>query len=256
MDRVLVVGCSFLDIAVQEPMPPWDQINYKKYTIIGTPAAGNQALASCVQHNVMKQHWDHVVVIWTGINRVDIQKTRHQYNEMPRTYHYIMDQGDMIWFLSGGFCGSWYENCPEPVKTQFDNAFRELTPLRATDLTMQYIVQTQQFLDAKQIPYTMGFIYDINQDYNSVIDIFGNRGPRKVYLDRWPHWLALEHCLGQADAQSKWYDQVDWTKFPAKENIFEYCAAREMLRPDRFHPTKDGIKQWFSHQLDIYLTDS
>jgi hypothetical protein len=256
MDRVLVVGCSFLDIGAQEPLPPWDKINYKKYNIIGQTAAGNVAIAARVRHELSKQHYDHVVIVWSGINRVDIEKAKHQYDEMPQGYPHVIDLGDMFWFLSGGMCGTWHENCPEPVKSQFNNAFRDLTSLRATDITMEAVVNTQRFLTERNISYTMSFIYDIHQDYNSVIDIFGNRSPRKTFLDRWPNWLALEHCLGQVDTASTWYDQVDWTKFPAKENPYEYCVERNLLRSDNFHPTKEGLKQWFSHQMDIYLTDS
>lgn len=256
--RVLLAGCSFIAIETQEPMPPWDEINYQKYIFRGTPAAGNVAIAQRVQYEVVRQPWEHVVILWSGINRIDIPKTQHQHNEMPHTYPFILELGDMYWYLSGGICGSWYasKQCPEPVYTQFMQAFINQTPRTASDTTFEAIVDTQQFLEKRNIPYTMSFIYDINRDYNSELDIFGNRFARDIAKDRWPHWLALEHCLGQADVESEWYSQIDWTKFPAIETPFEYCASRNMLQADRFHPTKDGLKQWFKHQLDIYLTDS
>jgi hypothetical protein len=256
MEKVLVSGCSFLNIAAQDPLPPFDKINYQKYNIIGDVAAGNLAIAARVRHEVLKQHYDRVVVVWSGINRIDIEKTRHQYNEMPQTYPHVLDFGDMVWFLSGGICGSWHSSCPEPVLSQFHSAFRNQTMLSASDSTLKIIVDTQKFLTERSIDYTMSFIYDIHRDYNSMVDVFGNRSPRTIAKDRWPHWLALEHCLGQVDTASEWYNQVDWAKFPAEQTAFEYCSEREMLQPDKFHPTKDGLKQWFSHQLDIYLTDS
>lgn len=256
MGRVLVAGCSFLNIATREPLPPWDKINYKKYNIIGDSAAGNLAIAARVRYEVLKEQYDHVVVLWSGINRVDIEKTKHQYNEMPLGYPFVLDFGDMVWFLSGGICGSWHSSCPDPVKQQFHNAFKDQTPLIASDITLQAIADTQQFLNERNIPHTMSFIYDIHQSYDSVVDVFGNRFPRTFGKDRWPHWLALEHCLGQIDKSSKWYNQVDWTKFPDAQPPYEYCSERDLLQPDKFHPTKDGLKQWFSQQLDIYLTDS
>lgn len=256
-EKVLLVGCSFLSIEAREPMPPWDQINYKKYHFRGTPAGGNVVISERVKHEVTNDHWDHVIVIWTGINRVDIPKTKYQYEEMPHTYSFVQQLGDMYWFLSGGICGSWQVPgaCPEPVYTQFMQAFVDQTPRLASDISLKAIVDTQQWLDSKSVPYTMGWIYNTTRDYNSELDVFGNRIPRKLMLDRWPHWLALEHCLGKMDTQSTFYNQVNWSKFPSQTTAFEWCAERKMLEPDRFHPTKEGMIKWF-RELDIYLTDS
>ena len=257
MDRILVVGCSFISFESREPMPPWDKINYKKYHFRGTPAGGNIVIAERVKHEVLNSHWDQVVVVWTGINRIDIPKTKYQYEELPKTYSFVQQIGDMYWFLSGGVCGSWQvaDACPEPVYTQFMQAFVDQTQISASDITLKCIVDTQEFLKNKNIPFTMAWIYDVNKDYNSDLDVFGNRNPRKIMLDRWPHWLALEHCLGKIDKSSSWYDNVDWSFFPSESTAFEWCAERKMLEPDRFHPTKEGMIKWF-RELDIYLTDS
>lgn len=255
MQRVLVAGCSFLHIKDLLPFGRLDKINYQKYKIIGDEAAGNLAIAARVRHEVSKQPYEHVVVLWSGINRIDIEKPKHNSDDVFTTYPYVLDFDDAIWFMSGGICGSWHSACPEPVKSEFHSKFLHQTPRLASDITLSAVVGTQKFLSNRGIDYTMSFIYDIHRDYNCTVDLFGNRNPRIIAKDRWPQWLALEHCLGQVDRSSEWYDKVDWAKFPARQAPFEYCADRNMLRPDRFHPTKDGIRQWFSRQLNIDLTD-
>lgn len=256
--QYLLAGCSFLDVGMRQPIPPWDKINYKKYLFKGDVAAGNQAIAARVRYELAQNNFEHVVVLWTGINRIDVSMTLGDFNSLPNTYKFISRLGDTVWYLSGGICGSWQQNndCPAPIKKRFDNEFMYQTARSASDTTLRTIVETQQFLQQQGVEYTMGFIYDIHADYNDMLDVIGNKFPRVTAADRWPDWLALEHCLGKIDTESEWYDQVDWTKFPAQQAPYEYCAERNMLEHDRFHPSKDGIKQWFQTQLDIYLTDS
>lgn len=255
MDRVLLAGCSFLAIEASYPPPPWDAINYGRYLFRGTVAAGNQAIAACVRYELSLQKFDHVVILWSGINRIDIPVAVEFHRRWPQTYRFILDHGDPVWYLSGGIAGTWQvgEDCPEQVRAWFREAFLHQTQRSASDATLETIASTQQWLDQQGISYDMSFIYDIHQDYNDRVDVELNRGPRVTAADRWPHWLALEHCLGQVDTESTWYDQVDWTRFHAQQPPYEWCLERGLLGRDRFHPTKDGMRQWFEQNLDIDL---
>ena len=255
---VLVAGCSYLDVGMRQPMPPWDKINYRKYLIKGDVAAGNQAIAARVRHELSKKDFEQVVVLWSGINRIDISVPLSTWESLPNTYKFISKFNDQIWYLSGGICGSWQQgqDCPADIQSQFREHYLNQTMLSASNDTLKTIVETQQLLENKGVDYVMSFIYDIHADYNNELDVTGNKYPRTYATNRWPNWLALEHCLGQVDTESPYYDQVDWSKFPAEITPFEYCAERNMLETDHFHPTKDGLKQWFQTQLDIYLTDS
>lgn len=254
---VLVAGCSYLDVGMRQPMPPWDKINYRKYLIKGDVAAGNQAIAARVRHELARQDFEQVIILWSGINRVDIPVSLETFYSLPNTYKFITKL-DEVWYLSGGMCGSWQQNedCPSEIRSMFHNEYVNQTARSASDTTLKTIAETQTLLESKGIDYAMSFIYDVNADYNNELDVIGNKYPRTYATERWPNWLALEHCLGQIDTTSPFYNQVDWARFPAKVTPFEYCAARSMLETDRFHPTKDGLKQWFQTQLDIYLTDS
>jgi hypothetical protein len=256
MERVLIAGCSFVAIEALYPLPPWDEINYRKYTFRGDVAAGNQAIAARVQHEVTHGNFDHVVVLWSGINRIDIPVAVDFHRNMPKTYRFIADLQDPIWYLSGGIAGSWQwdDICPDRVKNQFRDAFLHQTHRSASDTTLQTIADLQQWLAQRGISYDMSFIYDIHRDYNDRVDYENNRRKRVTATDRWPQWLALEHCLGQVDTTSPAYDQVDWAKCRSHDTVYEWCESRNLLQADRFHPTKDGFRLWLDQVLNINLS--
>lgn len=258
IERTLLIGCSYLDVGMRQPLPPWDKINYRKFLFKEMVAAGNRAIAAKVKYEVSQSNYEHVVVLWSGINRIDVPVSVAQFENLPNTYKFINRIGDQVWYLSGGICGSWQQgdDCPDYIKSVFREEFLRQTPRSASDTTLKSIVDTQEFLEQRGQSYSMSFIYDIHADYNNNLDVIGNKFPRTTAVDRWPNWLALEHCLGQVDTQSPWYDQVDWTKFSAEKTPYEYCADRDMLEKDKFHPSKDGLKRWFETQMDICLTDS
>lgn len=255
MQKVLIAGCSFAAIEALAPLPPWDGINYQRYHFRGTVAAGNQAIAARVRWEVERNHYDHVVVLWSGINRIDIPLAVDFHRRMPPTYRFILDLEDPVWYLSGGIAGSWQQNdaCPEWVRDQFREAFLHQTARSASDVTLREVAELQTWLDDRALSYDMSFIYDIHRDYNDRVDVTNNRYRRVAAADRWPHWLALEHCLGQVDTGSEYYDQIDWSRCVSQDTPYEWCEYRDLLQPDRFHPTKDGLRQWFDQVLSIDL---
>lgn len=255
MTRTLIAGCSFVAIEAQPPLPPWDAINYNRFFFRGTVAAGNQAIAARVYWELERNHYDHVVVLWSGINRIDIPVAVDFHRHMPPTYPFILDLEDPVWYLSGGIAGSWQQGdaCPEWAQRQFREAFVHQTTRSASDSTLKVVSELQQWLDNRNFSYDMSFIYDIHRDYNDRVDVTNNRYRRIAAVDRWPHWLALEHCLGQVDITSPYYNQVDWDRCRTQDTPYEWCESRDLLQTDRFHPTKDGLKQWMFQVMDIDL---
>ena len=255
MDRVLIVGCSFAAIETLYPLPPWDGINYKKYHFRGTVAAGNQAIAARVKHEASNGHYDQVVVLWSGINRVDLPINVKFHERMPKTYPFVLDLGDPAWYLSGGIAGSWQwdDICPEYAKNLFRDAFLHQTARTASDISLSTVADLQQWLTQKGLAWRMSFIYDIHRDYNDRVDYENNRRKRVMAAERWPQWLALEHCLGQVDTTSPCYDQVDWSQCRTQDTPYEWCDSRGLLQPDRFHPTKEGFCQWMREVMGIDL---
>ena len=84
MSRVLVAGCSFAGIAAgySHPAP---KVNLDRFQFFGDAAAGNRAIAARVRHQVSRSKYEHVVVMWSGINRIDIPSERTTQEKLPDT---------------------------------------------------------------------------------------------------------------------------------------------------------------------------
>lgn len=255
MSRVLIAGCSFAGISAGYSRPA-PNVKLERFRFFGDAAAGNRAIAARVRHQLPRDTYEHVIVMWTGINRVDIPVELTTHTSTPNTYQYVSVLEDWAWYFSGGLGGSWQSDpgCPDQVRNQFRDQYLHQTPRSATDTTLAAILETQELLDARKVNYTMCFIYDIHQSYNHAVDKVTNTRHRTMGFDRWPQWLALEHCLGKIDTTSSLYSMVDWGKFTVDIPPYEYCAERNMLQIDQFHPTSFGMAEWFETQVGFNIT--
>jgi hypothetical protein len=255
MSQVLVAGCSFAGIAAgySHPAP---KINLDRYQFFGDAAAGNRAIAARVRHQVSRSKYEHVVVMWSGINRIDIPIERTIHDKLPDTYPYVSVFEDWAWYLSGGMGSSWQsdDNCPIQIRSQLREQYVQQTPRSATDTTLAAILETQELLNSRMVNYTMCFIYDVHQSYDDVVDKVTNTQRRTIGTDRWPRWLALEHCLGKIDTTSSLYSMVDWTKFNMNSNPYEWAMRRDQLEGDNYHPTRNAMIDWFREQMGIDIT--
>jgi hypothetical protein len=255
MESVLIAGCSFAGIAAgySHPAP---KVNLDQFQFFGDAAAGNRAIAARVRHQISRAKYKHVVVMWSGINRIDIPIERTTHEKLPDIYPYVTVLEDWAWYLSGGMGSSWQsdDHCPNLVKSQFREQYLHQTPRSATDSSLAAILETQELLNSRNINYTMCFIYDIYRSYDEVVDKVTNTYRRTIGTDRWPRWLALEHCLGKIDITSSLYSMVDWGKFTIPVTPYEYCAERDLLQIDQFHPTSFGMAEWFDTQVGFNIT--
>ena len=255
MNSVLIAGCSFAGIAAgySNPAP---NINRTRFKFFDAPAAGNRAIAARVRYELFRGSYDHVIVLWSGINRIDVPVTLKTHVRTPSNYRYISVMEEWVWYHSGGMAGSWQSDdvCPAAIKSQFREEYLNQTARLATDTTLAAIIDTQDLLKSCKIDYTMCFIYDINQSYNDTIDKVTNTKYRTIGFDRWPQWLALEHCLGKIDPTPSLYNMVDWGKFNNVTPPYEYCVKQNLQQIDKFHPSSFGMAEWFETQLGIDLT--
>ena len=255
MNSVLIAGCSFVQAAARYADPAPD-INRARFKFFGTSGAGNRAIAARVRHEVFRNSYDHVIVLWSGINRVDVPVALKTHVRTPNNYQYVSVIENWAWYHSGGIAGSWQSDnvCPDTVKSQFREEYLHQTARSATDTTLAAILETQDLLESRKINYTMSFIYDIHQSYDDTVDKMTNTKYRTVGFDRWPQWLALEHCLGKIDTTSGLYNMVNWTKFNHAIPPYEYGVKQDLQQIDRFHPTVFGMAEWFDTQLGVDLT--
>jgi hypothetical protein len=237
MSRTLLVGCSFLDTLNIDNGHP---INSNKYTVLARPGAGNQSMAAQTIHEVCRKQYDQVVVIWSGINRVDVpisaQLGKH-YQAHSKEYLFQWQIGHMSWYNSGGMLGISVQDSsrtPKVIKNFLRSQYLIETDLNhyLTELSLLSIVSTQAVLNQHKIPYQMGFIYDVQSTKHD----------------------KFEHCHGTIDQQNPLYHAVDWTKFT--DHTAPYAWARDQNRlKDGYHPTRDAMIDWFRLVMNIDLCD-
>jgi len=235
----LVVGCSFIEKL--DNKNPHDRVNRvtDNFVIRAKSGSGNQCMAARVIHECSQQQFDHVVVIWSGVNRLDFPIGQPLHRLQPKNsdgefkFEYFTDLGDVVYYHSGGWrLSGTSDACPKFFRDFFDNQYRSATSRYLTDLTLQSVIQTQHFLESNHIPYHMSFIYDIDADYSK---------------DKW------EPGCGQLDRSSPLNSLVNWNNCPTTSTLFEYAKTTNQLSSDEFHPTFDCMVEWFNQELGIDL---
>lgn len=225
--KTLIVGCSFVfNLSFTE------FINKNKFTLFGSPGAGNSSIAARVQYEVLSGTYSQVVVLWSGINRLSFA--------LPAAAHSIIDYqfhdkiGSEIWYHSGGMgCSGEQPETPALIRNYFRTQYLASDSKYLSTQTLRNIVLTQQLLNKLCIPTKMSFIYNIHDCHDTQHEV----------------------SHGAVDPANPWYNLVDWNCFVAKTPPWEWCTAQNGLQEiDQYHPKPECLIQWFNEQLAIDLT--
>ena len=235
MARTLIVGCSFVqNLQVDKESA--------RYLVRGTSGAGNQSIAARVMYECSRESFNRVIVIWSGVNRLDMPVAKDLHDTFPRgshgypSYAFYTRMDPVVWYHSGGaYLSGTSEECPAPVRSYFKTQYLAATPRYLTDLTLQSIMATQGFLTQQGIPYDMAWIYDVDEPYTDE---------------------SIEPGCGQLDRSSPFNHLVDWTKFSTARPIFEHCRDCGQLE-DGFHPNQSCIIPYLNQlfQIDLEAID-
>jgi hypothetical protein len=232
MARTLVVGCSFV-----QHMHVYQDT--EDFLIVGNSAAGNPSIAATVLYYCSKETFQRVIVLWSGVNRIDIPVPINLHQALPKDkngypkYIFYTELGDVVWYHSGGYRPDGFKDpCPKFLQDLFTNQYRGTAPNSKylSNLTLTAIINTQSILSVQGIQCDMSFIYDVNEqlDKNSA-----SCGP-----------LLKDSLL---------YHIVDWTKFVDVEPIYNQARSRRQLTTDEFHPTPQFMINWINHTFGVTL---
>ena len=239
-NKTLIVGCSFCSTLGEQRPEQWQL--HPDIIVKATSGTGNQAIAARVMYECAQTKYDRVIVIWTGINRLDVMIPRTLHETYPGAwegnpeYSFCTPLKSEVWYHSGGFGASWHwdDSCPADIKKYFKTQYLTATPQYLCDITMSSISNTQNFLIANNIPFDMTFIYDIHRDY------------RKVENGR------LENVLGRLLTDSPYYKLVDWGKLKTDNTAYEWAIQDpNRLESDTFHPTRNAMREWINLTFGI-----
>jgi len=234
MSKTLIVGCSYIENLDIEQVS-------SRFVLCGSSGAGNQSIAARVAYECSCNNYDRVIVLWSGIFRLDfpvslaLHKTTPVSLDGKRKYEYFTEIGSAVWYHSGGWglSGS-SKDSPWFFRNFCQAQYQGATPRYLSELSLLGILQTQCFLNQQNIPYDMSFIYDVNQNYTD------------------PN---VEPGCGKLARESAYINLIDWTKFTPTIAPYEFAKTIDNgFEQDGFHPNFDTMNAWFKKYLNEDLT--
>ena len=231
--KTLIVGCSFVNNLI------WDhyaqRIDWKLHPDIHVsafPGSGNESIAARLLDQCSHDHYDLVLVIWTGINRIDVPISLQLHKTFIEPGPFFEPVGQTVWYHSGGIAGSWWDDprYPGVVKEIIKNQYLEANTSYLSDRTLRSIISTQSFLSQQNIPYKMAFAYDIHKEY--------------------PY---REGIFGQIDITSSLNKLVNWDRVQTQNTLYDWAqeqtSRQEPASP--LHPTRNSMREWIDLTFGI-----
>jgi hypothetical protein len=235
--KTLIVGCSFCTTLCEKNSNQWTLSD--NITVRATGGTGNQAMAARVLYECAENSYDQVIVIWSGINRLDavitwaLHATYPGAQERRPDYSFCTPIKDSVWYHSGGQAGSWTwdKTCPADIRQIFKTQYLGADSRYMSDISLSNIAYTQAFLEKQKIAYQMSFIYNPFFDYAGTPD---------------------EHHFGQVNQSSSYFKLVDWSRIKTNNTAFEWAKKEtHALESDQLHPTRDAMKKWINLTFGI-----
>jgi hypothetical protein len=231
--NILVSGCSF----TQWPESPggpnscWPRYLGHNVTNVGEPAAGNQYIADSVIRAVNTNRPDMVIVMWTGVSRLDYLTSLEDsaWEQLFDSYgFYRRIPGNKLGYIfSGGQMGTWFKN---PVAHKmFYEMYKVSSELSLATLNLQEIIKTQHFLKSKNIPYK--FMSYVNY-WNNKKDLSPNGDFGIIGMPE------LDYLINDIDFAQWIFSDSD------RNGIYELAKSNKDFQPDGFHPGDNTHRAW------------
>jgi hypothetical protein len=238
--NLLISGCSFTQWPeypggpnicwpkfLKDQNPDWTIEN------LAEPAAGNQYIADSVIRSVIKTRPDHVLVMWSGVSRLDYLTSLEDpaWERLFDSYGFYRRVEDcpnqLGYIFSGGQMGTWYKN--DVAHKMFYEMYKVSSPMSLASINLMEIVKLQNFLQNKGIPYH--FMSYVN------------------------YWNSKEHVSPNGDfgvmAFSELNDLISEIDFDPwifadqqRNGIYELALQQKDFQPDGFHPGIPIYQQW------------
>ena len=236
--KFLISGCSF----TQWPeYPGGPNICWPRYfqeqnpqveiKTVAEAAAGNQYIADSVIRNVSEERPDHVIVMWSGVSRLDYLTSLEDpaWDALYDSYGFYrrLPGNKLGYIFSGGRMGTWFKN---PVAHKmFNEMYKVSSDTSLGYINLMEIVKTQNFLKAQGIPYHfMSYVNYWNDrpdvSRNGDFGVMGNRdlAPLVNAID-FDHWIFSDN---------------------EKNGLYELSIARNDFQADGFHPGNATQEAW------------
>lgn len=237
--KILISGCSFTHWP-EFPGGPnvcWPKYLQKimpdvEFKSEAEPAAGNQYICNSVIHSVLDQKPDYVLVMWSGVSRLDFLTNIEDPNWLALFdsygfYRRVFPGDKLGYIFSGGQMGTWFKH---PVAHKmFYEMYKVSNPRSLGYTNLIEIIKLQEFLKSQRIPYKfMSYVnYWNNKEYVSRNGDFG--------VLAYPELAKLTEGI----------DFEPWIFLnDQRDGIYELAIEKQNFMEDGFHPGDQVNEQW------------
>lgn len=222
----ILSGCSYLlpNTYIMEP----DELDSKFQTKLNNrfgdhinlamAGAGNDYIARSIIDMVLRNNVEYAFVLWSGVSRIDIPLGNNVAQAIYDDYIFKKISYSQTWIYSGGYLGSWTSMKRSSISNLFRDCYKEDDPLFYTDRTLTNIITTISVLEANNVQYDMGFMYDPLSPENT------------------------EQSLGLLHS-SPLMDKINWDKF-IPNFPYEYGRHNNGFQKDKFHLLPNIMLDW------------
>jgi hypothetical protein len=225
--KILASGCSFTAgwPGIGEN---WAcSINKRSYVNnIGVSGAGNSFINQSITYELVDKpnFYDIVLVMWSGLQRVDLPLSKETYRLLEHSKHKVNDH---YWGLVGDVVSHAHQ--PEQVLKSFGKDYFSLTDEETLGCqSLLNMISLQNFLKAQSIPYR--FMSYVNY-WNSKDQV-----------------TNLNFGIYKYESCSKLAKQLDFSNFlfynDNQDGFYEFAVQQNLIDLDNFHPNLQAHREW------------
>ena len=181
--KVLCNGCSYTwrtNQRFRQDKIRWPELLENKFpqhefTNLAHLGAGNFYIKESSIDYLKNNKVDHVLIMWSGFSRYDIEVTQEQYDILNTGKKYRCKSSHNLWVSSGGNSGAWknwsyYEpNINDIIADCFNDYYDNVNWLQHYADSLQQIIDMQQYCKSNNIAYTfMNYRNHLNKSHAEV----------------------------------------------------------------------------------------
>jgi len=181
--KVLCNGCSYTwktNERFRQDKIRWPEILANRFpehefTNLAHLGAGNFYIKDSSINYLKNNEVDHVLIMWSGFSRYDVEVSQEQYNILNTGKKYRCKSSHNLWVSSGGNSGAWknwryYDPAiNEIIIGLFKGYYDNVNWLQHYAESLQQIIDLQQYCKENNIPYTfMNYRNHLNKSHAEV----------------------------------------------------------------------------------------